>query len=251
MALIPIKDFAQKSARTLVDWLFPPTCLGCGEEGVFICPECFSKVKLVPRDVCNYCGSFTSKKGECPNCDGKKLPYTGFRAFAYYDGVVRQAIHHLKYQNDLTIGRYLAGWLQLVYQRTDWDTDLIIPIPIGEQKRLERGYNQAERLSKPLSELLGIPYTCDALVRINEISSQVGLNHEQRRENVRQAFVARAREVKNKNILLVDDVFTSGATMEAAATELMAAGSTKVFCLTVAKVNHLLDGIDFLLMNNV
>ncbi len=192
-----------------------------------------------------------SKKGKCPNCYDKKLPYAGFRAFAYYDGVVRKAIHHLKYQNDLTIGRYLAGLLQLVYQRTDWDVELIVPIPIGEQKKQERGYNQAERLAKPLSDLLNIPLSCDALVRINEISSQVGLNHEERRENVRQAFIAKALQVKGKRVLVVDDVFTSGATMEAAAAELMGAGAAKVYCLTVAKVNHLQDSIDFSLTNNV
>lgn len=236
-----IKDLTQNIARTALDWLFPPTCLGCGEEGVFICPECFSKIKLIPRDVCNFCGSFTSKKGKCPNCDGKEHPYVGFRAFAYYDGVIRKAIHHLKYQNDLTIGRYLAGLLKLVYQRTDWEVDLVIPIPIGEQKKQERGYNQAERLAKPFSESLKIPFSSDALIRISEISSQVGLNHEERRENVRQAFAARALLVKDQRILLIDDVFTSGATMEAAATELMGAGAKQVYCLTVAKVNHLLD----------
>lgn len=241
MASGQLRKFAQNISRTTLDWLFPPTCLGCGEEGVFFCPECFSKIKLVPQTVCNYCGGFTSKKGKCPNCANKRLPYAGFRAFAYYDGVVRKAIHHLKYQNDLTIGRYLAGWLQLVYQRTDWEVDLIVPIPIGEQKRVERGYNQAERLAKPLSEMLEIPFTSEALIRINEISSQVGLNHDQRQENVRQAFVAKAQSVKQKSVLLLDDVFTSGATMEAAATELMQAGASKVFCLTVAKVNHLLD----------
>jgi ComF family protein len=235
------KGFTQTFARTALDWLFPPTCLGCGEEGVFICPECFSKIKLVPRDVCNYCGSFTSKNGKCPNCDNKQSPYSGFRAFAYYDGTIRKAIHHLKYQNDLTIGRYLAGLLKLVYQRTDWEVDLIVPIPIGEQKRLERGYNQAERLAKPLAELLEIPFRSDALIRINEISSQVGLNHVERQENVRQAFVANSPQVKGRIVLVVDDVYTSGATMEAAATELMAAGAKRVYCLTVAKVNHLLD----------
>lgn len=236
-----LRIFTQNLSRTALDWLFPPTCLGCGEEGVFVCSECFSKIKLVPRDVCNYCGAFTNKKGKCLNCEGKTLPYKGFRAFAYYDGVVKKAIHHLKYQNDLTIGRYLDGWLQLVYQRTGWEVDLIVPIPIGEQKRLERGYNQAERLVKPLAEMLDIPFTCDGLIRINEISSQVGLNHQQRQENVRQAFVAKAQEIKCKRVLLVDDVFTSGATMEAAATELVAAGAMEVFCLTVAKVNHSLD----------
>ena len=237
----PILRSVQTIARTTLDWLFPPTCLGCGEEGVFICPECFSRIKLIPRDVCNFCGSYTSKQGKCVNCDNKVLPYAGFRAFAYYDGVVRKAVHHLKYQNDLTIGHYLAGWLHLVYERTDWDVDLIVPIPIGEQKRAQRGYNQAERLAKPLAEMLDMPFSNEALIRINELSSQVGLNHEERRENVRQAFVANAHMVKGKTILLVDDVFTSGATMEAAATELVGSDAQKVYCLTVAKVNHLLD----------
>ncbi|MDD2522169.1 MAG: ComF family protein [Anaerolineaceae bacterium] len=236
-----MKNFTLSIARTALDWLFPPTCLGCGEEGVFICPECFSKIKLVPRDVCNYCGAYTSKKGKCANCHDRQLPYAGFRAFAFYEGVIRKAIHHLKYQNDLTIGRYLAGLLTMVYQRTNWEADLVVPIPIGEQKRYERGYNQAERLAKPLAELLEIPFTSEALIRINEISSQVGLNHEERRENVREAFVANARLLEGKKVLLVDDVFTSGATMEAAASEVMAAGATRVFCLTVAKVNNLVD----------
>jgi ComF family protein len=241
MPLRPEKNFTLSIARTALDWLFPPTCLGCGEEGVFICPECFSKIKLVPRDVCNYCGAYTSKKGKCANCHDRQLPYAGFRAFAFYEGVIRKAIHHLKYQNDLTIGRYLAGLLTMVYQRTNWEADLVVPIPIGEQKRYERGYNQAERLAKPLAELLEIPFTSEALIRINEISSQVGLNHEERRENVREAFVANARLLEGKKVLLVDDVFTSGATMEAAASEVMAAGATRVFCLTVAKVNNLVD----------
>jgi len=245
MSYQKFEGFAQSIARTALDWLFPPTCLGCGEEGVFICPECFSKIKLIPRDVCNYCGSYTSKKGKCPNCHGKVLPYAGFRAFAYYDGVIRKAVHHLKYQNDLTIGRYLAGLQKLVYERTDWEVDLIVPIPISEQKRAERGYNQSERLVKPLSEFLNIPFSNDALIRINETSSQVGLNKEERRENVRQAFVAKTNPVKGKKVLVVDDVFTSGATMEAAATELRGAGASKVYCLTVAKVSYSIDELIF------
>lgn len=239
MSASNLYDKTHNLAQTALDWLFPPTCLGCGEEGVFICPDCFSKIKLVPKDVCNYCGSFTSKKGKCPQCAGRTLPYAGYRAFAYYEGVVRKAIHHLKYQNDLTIGRYLAGLLKLVYQRAGWQVDLIVPIPIGEQKRLERGYNQAERIAEPLAKLLKIAVTNEALLRINEISSQVGLNQDQRRENVRQAFIAKATLLKDRKILLIDDVFTSGATMEAAAAELMHVGAKCVCCLTVAKVNHL------------
>ncbi len=106
---------------------------------------------------------------------------------------------------------------------------------------IERGYNQAERIAKPLSEQLKIDFSDDALIRISERSSQVGLNQAERRENVRQAFVARAKPVKGKRILVVDDVFTSGATMEAVATELKQAGAKEVYCLTIAKVNHLIN----------
>ncbi|NLE83349.1 MAG: ComF family protein [Chloroflexi bacterium] len=230
----------QNSAFSALDWLFPPICLGCGMEGVFICNDCFSKINLLPRDVCNFCGSYTSKQGKCAQCHNRQLPYVGFRAFAFYDGVVRKAIHHLKYQNDLTIGRYLAGFLEMVYQRSTWETDMVIPIPIGEQKMQQRGYNQAERLAKPFSERLNLAYSSDALIRINETSSQVGLNQDERRENVRQAFVARANQVNGKRILLIDDVFTSGATLEAASLELMGAGASQVHCLTLAKVNRLI-----------
>lgn len=241
MASSPLLYQANQIAQNVIDWLFPPICLGCGEEGVFICPECLPKIQRVPNDVCKYCGSFTSKKGKCANCDGKTLPYEGFRAFAYYDGTIRKAIHHLKYQNDLTIGRYLAGMLSMVYEKAGWETDLILPVPIGEQKMMERGYNQAERIAKPLSERLKIDYSDDALIRISERSSQVGLNQAERQENVRQAFVARSKPVKGKRILVVDDVFTSGATMEAVATELKQAEAKEVYCLTIAKVNHLIN----------
>jgi ComF family protein len=241
MASSPFSQQIKNAGYNALDWLFPPICLGCGEEGVFICPDCFSKIYLIPQDVCSYCGSYTSKSGRCANCFGKVLPYEAYRGFAFYDGVIRKGIHHLKYQNDLTIGRYLAKILKTVYDRAGWVVDLIVPIPIGEKKMEERGYNQAERLARPLSDLLNLPMIPEALIRINEISSQVGLNQTERRENVRQAFVAKANLVRGKCVLLVDDVFTSGATMEAASTELKQAGASKVFCLTVAKVNHFVD----------
>jgi ComF family protein len=219
-----------------LDWLFPPACLGCGKEGDFICQECFAKVRLVPNKVCNLCGNFTSKKGYCPNCARNKPEYSGFRAFAYYEGTIRKAIQQLKYHNDLGIGRYLAGFLELTYARTGWDADLVVPIPIGAAKREQRGYNQAERLAQPFCERTGISYCPEALSRIHEFSSQVGLNEKERQANVRNAFIAAAKLVKGKSVLLIDDVFTSGATMQAAASEVLSAGADTVWCLTLAKV---------------
>jgi len=223
---------------SVLDWIFPPSCLGCGKEGVFICSKCFSDVNIVPANVCNTCGNFTSKKGYCPQCARYPISYSGFRAFAYYDGVIRKAIQQLKYHNDLGIGRYLSEFILKTYQRTTWDAEIIVPIPIGETKREQRGYNQAERLAKPLAEKLGLEYRPEVLIRIHERYSQVGLNVDERRANVRDAFMARSKYVKGKKVLLVDDVFTSGATMEAASREIIQAGANKVWCITLAKVNH-------------
>ena len=235
----------------LLDWFFPPACLGCGIEGVNICSDCFAKIELLPSNVCNLCGSFTSKSGFCPQCAKQKPTYSGFRAFAFYTGVMRKAVQQLKYHNDLSIGSYLAGLLEITYARTGWDVDMVVPIPIGEVKRKQRGYNQAERLAKPFSRELNFSYDPTALTRIHEISSQVGLDQNARHENVRNAFVAGSNKVRDKRVLLIDDVFTSGATMQAAANELIFAGADKVFCLTLAKVKYEISEIDFSISNNV
>lgn len=228
----------QKIGTEIIDWLFPPACLGCGKEGVVICQECFSSIQLVPKNVCNFCGDFTSKQGRCPRCEKHKPSYSGFRAFAYYDGIIRTAIHKLKYQNDIGIGNYLAELLKTELLRTNWEIDTIVPVPIGEEKRKTRGYNQAERLAKPLASLTSIEYKPLALKRIRESASQVGLDRSARQANVKDAFIAQANLIKDKTILIVDDVFTSGATMEACSSELLYAGAKKIYCLTLAKVNH-------------
>ncbi|HHX09656.1 MAG TPA: ComF family protein [Chloroflexi bacterium] len=241
----------QKISLNVIDWLFPPACLGCGKEGVVICQECFSKIQVLPKNVCNYCGEFTSKQGRCPKCGSHKPSYAGFRAFAYYTGIIRSAIHRLKYQNDISIGFYLAELLRTELMRTNWQIDVIVPVPIGEEKRKSRGYNQAERLAKPLASLTQIDYQPLALRRIREVGSQVGLDKLARQANVKDAFVAQASLVKDKTVLVVDDVFTSGATMEACSSELLYAGAKEIYCLSLAKVNNEISQIDFLVSNNV
>lgn len=238
MASRSIYQRTRDLSRNLVDWVFPPACIGCGLEGVFICSDCFATINFSPTSVCNFCGAYTSKRGFCPVCAKRKPAYAGFRAFASYDGVIRKAILQLKYHNAVGLGRYLAGLLEVTYHRAGWDAEVVVPVPIGEMKREQRGYNQAERLAQPLAEALQLNYYPEALKRFHEISSQVGLNELERHANVRKAFVATAKYVKGQKVLLVDDVFTSGATMQAAARELIEAGAGLVWCLAVAKVDH-------------
>jgi len=219
----------------VMDWVFPPTCPGCGIEGELICEECESKiVRLVGRQ-CKYCGLSVTGSDICGRCRDENHSYEAYRGYGYYTGVLRLAILRLKYQNDIGIARILASYLETLVLSNDWNFDIVVPVPLSAKKLEERGYNQASRLAKPLAALLGKVYKPDALVRLREVSSQVGLNKAARLENVKDAFRGNPKIAKGKSILLVDDVFTTGATLESAASELMMVGARKVYALTLAK----------------
>ena len=218
-----------------IDWVFPPHCLGCGVEGEIICQECYAAIKRIPANTCPYCNAYVSTNGHCPNCRNRKPAYTQFRAFAYYGGVIREAIHHLKYQNDVGVARVLAGYLLKVVQAENWEFDLIVPVPLSKSKQEQRGYNQAERLAQPVAEKLAKPLSTNALFRIRENASQVDLDVQSRRANVRGVFEADPAIVKGKKILLIDDVFTTGATLESTSQSLRDAKSGLVYAVTVGK----------------
>lgn len=222
----------------LVDWIFPPTCPGCGIEGELICEACESKIQRLVGRLCKYCGQSVQGADICGSCRGMDHAYEAYRAYGIYDGVLRDAILRLKYQNDIGIAQKLAKYLETVARSTSWDYQIVVPVPLSSNKLRERGYNQANRLAKPLAMLLEKPFRPYALRRIRETSSQVGLDMRARFENVDNAFRADPKQVKNLSVLLVDDVFTTGATLQSAATELRIAGASKVFALTLAKSSH-------------
>ncbi len=218
-----------------IDWIFPPHCLGCGLEGEIICPDCYATIKRIPANVCPYCNAYVSTSGHCPSCKNQKPPYAQFRAFAYYGGVIREAVHQLKYQNDVGVARVLASYLLKVIHAETWKIDLVVPVPLSRSKQEQRGYNQAERLAQPVAQALGKPISTEGLLRIRENASQVDLDVKSRRENVRGVFEADPTIVKGKRILLIDDVFTTGATLESASKALRDAKSDLVYAVTVGR----------------
>lgn len=228
----------------LVDWVFPPTCPGCGIEGELICETCESKMPRLLGKRCKFCGLSVTGANICGSCRGEDHSFEAFQAYGFYTGVLRDAVMRLKYQNDIGIARKLAEYLEILVLSSNWTFDIIVPIPLSSQKLEERGYNQASRLAKPLAALLEKPYRPDALTRIKEISSQVGLDRRSRLENVSNAFRANPKIAKEKSILLVDDVFTTGATLESAASELKMAGAQKIYALTLAKTNRFVKNFE-------
>jgi ComF family protein len=144
-------------------------------------------------------------------------------------------MHRLKYSRDIALGEALARSLAQFLQQLEWEIDLVTPVPVGVARRAERGYNQATLLAFPLALAGGIPFRSRALLKVRETRSQVGLSSVQRRENVSKAFHAISGRVASRNVLVVDDVTTSGATVEACAFALREAGALHIYGLTLAR----------------
>lgn len=140
----------------------------------------------------------------------------------------------MKYRRDRGLGEALAGQMAPFVLGLRWPFDAVVSIPLGKNRLRERGYNQVAMLAMPLSSLLDVDYFPQALTRIRETRSQVGLTTVQRQENVRGAFLA-STQVRGRKLLLVDDVATTGATLSSAAEALYACGAEDVFAVTIAR----------------
>ena len=147
---------------------------------------------------------------------------------------VQEALHRLKYRRDVGLGDSLAEHMTRYVAGLNWPIDVIIPMPLGRRRLRERGYNQAGLIARPLAMALGLEYAPRELSRRRETRSQVGLSQQERRENVRDAFVA-DRRVTGKTVLVVDDVATTGSTLSSSAEALFLSGAKDVYALTVAR----------------
>jgi competence protein ComFC len=151
---------------------------------------------------------------------------------------LRNALHRLKYERDIALGETLARPLITLLQDLNWEVDFVTAVPAGIARRAERGYNQASLLALPLALGSGLPYHSRVLSKKSGTPSQVGLSLAERRANVAGAFQARPDKIQGiqgKRVLVVDDVTTSGATMEACAAALSKAGASRVYGLTLAR----------------
>jgi ComF family protein len=148
---------------------------------------------------------------------------------------VREAIHRLKYKGDIGLSETFTTKLVELLVELNWKVDTVTAVPLSRQRLKQRGYNQAGLLGWPLAKALCVPYASQAIVRIRNTGSQVGLSIRERQENVRGAFGANPRFVRGKNVLIIDDVLTTGATMQACARAFLEAGAFSVYGITLAK----------------
>jgi ComF family protein len=148
-------------------------------------------------------------------------------------GKLQEAIWALKYENTPGLGDPLGARVAACFEQTDWQVELIVPVPLHAKRLRERGYNQAQQIAEPAARRLGLPCIPDALTRTRHTQSQVTLDRQQRQNNMQEAFAANATQVGNRAVLLVDDVYTTGATLAACAQALLDAGVSRVYGLAV------------------
>ncbi len=221
---------------TALDWVFPPECAACGEPGDRLCSNCQGKIHFLPNWR-------EDQEGVQPLVESRDAHGQHFRSascsesrhLAYYEGVIRECIHSLKYHENRGLGAFFAKWLARLVDQAGWVVDLVMPVPLSEQRFRQRGYNQSSLIARPLAFQLGIAYNPYGLRRILDTPSQVGLSAEARRRNVAKAFLAEGTIVKGKSVLLVDDVMTTGSTLNACADALVFAGAVEVYAVTIGR----------------
>jgi len=262
----PVNNFLE-AKNFLLDLLFPKFCLGCQKEGAYLCEDCRG---ILDINQFNYCLCENSPQtlpphstlGKCPKCSSKNLSGLYFALPYKEKQLTKKLIYQFKYQpylKDLSkvLASLIIEHLILSGKNTNevWQNSVLIPVPLRRKKFNERGYNQSEELAKELSKILKIPVIANYLIKTKETNSQMTLKKDERETNLLGAFkiaspsacnngpLAPSRRVattkqsfnlQNKKVFLVDDVYTTGSTMQECAKVLKAHGAKSVWgiCIT-------------------
>jgi ComF family protein len=223
-------------AEVAVDSFFPRRCASCGKMGSFLCPDCLRNLPSLLSPICPKCGRPQASGIVCPGCRQRQAEIDGIRSLFRFDEVIRKVIHQLKYQNLRALSPCLAELLANYLQSNPLPGEAIIPVPLHPRRLRERGYNQSSLLTRELGGLINLPVIEDCLIRVKQAQPQARTTTlEERRRNVANAFACRDWQVRDKKIILIDDVCTSGATLESCATTLKANGAVSVWGLTLAR----------------
>jgi ComF family protein len=232
--------------KTLMDILYPRQCVGCGvsspETFRYICWDCWSDAPLVEPPFCNLCGDPVAGAVEhqfiCYSCSAQKPAFVAARSATRYDGVVGESLRQLKYEKALWLAPDLAELLHRCFlaEYPTQSFDCIVPVPLYHVRRRGRGYNQSAILAHELSRRINCPVQKRILRRIRPTTTQTNLTAADRLSNVTNAFQYRKRErLAGRRVLLVDDVMTTGATVNACAKALKKGGAESVHVITVAR----------------
>lgn len=237
---------ARSVARSVVDLVLPPTCLACrkpvGDQGG-LCADCWNRIGFIERPYCERLGTpFPHDTGGAlisPAALADPPAYDRARAAARYSDVARDLVHLLKYGDRLDVARPLARWMARAGAEVIEDADALVPVPLHWTRLWRRRFNQSAVLARAISALTSVPVADRVLARERATRPQVGLARAERARNVQGAFAvpkSARTDVTGRSLVVIDDVLTSGATVDACARVLRRAGARRVDVLVLARV---------------
>ena len=226
--------------RNFIDLIYPRTCFSCNcsieHPRQYLCPDCENKMEPV-KEFCEKCGSYPVKN-LCNHCSDNNYSFSRARSVYKFGKEVQVLVHNLKYNEFSGIARFFARKMAEYINSMELFNriDLICPVPLHKVKKRERGYNQAELISKKLSDILNIRHLPHLIKRKKYTETQTSLSKRERKNNVKNAFrISNKYNIADKNILLIDDVFTTGATVNSISNLLKHNGVGKIYVLTIAR----------------
>lgn len=235
----------RRLASAVLDVVYPPACAGCGvllAETPGLCPRCWAAVPFIERPYCEVLGTpFSHDLGPgilSADAIADPPPFDRLRSAALYDAHARALVHALKYRDRTEIAPMMARWMVRAADGAVEAADLVVPVPLHRLRLLTRKFNQSAELARAIGRIAGKPVRCDAVARKRRTRRQIGLGPRAREENVRGAFAvteAGRAALFGQRVVLVDDVYTTGATASAVARVLKRAGAADVTVLTFAR----------------
>ncbi|MDJ0822683.1 MAG: ComF family protein [Paracoccaceae bacterium] len=232
--------------QTLVQMIYPPRCLSCGglvESDFGLCGECWRDTPFIAGLACDLCGTplpgQSDQAEHCDDCLTTARPWSQGRAALTYQGRGRRVVLALKHGDRHDIAKPAARWMARVTRELVTDQTLILPIPLHFHRLLARRYNQAALLGQALADELGCDFSPDALVRPRATPKLDGKRREERFEILCDSLSThpkRRSQIEGRDVLIVDDVMTTGATLASAAEAVLAVGATRVCISTLARV---------------
>ncbi|MCS7281545.1 MAG: ComF family protein [Desulfobacterota bacterium] len=225
------------SLKSVLHLVFPETCAGCGRDGKVFCEDCSKSLSFVePHLSCFLCGRLIGKLSLCGECLEQERNYSAGFFLYYYTGPVKNALCAFKFEGRKRAGRILVRLSERRILGMGLKFDYIVPIPVTEKKRKERGFNQAYIIAQEISRITRIPILCGHLIKSKETMDQSSLSKKEREKNVKGAFKIRnGSYFKGKKILIVDDLFTTGSTLMEASKVVKLAGADTVCVFALAR----------------
>lgn len=217
------------------------TCNACGKEifSGYFCEDCLKSIVKINKDKCFHCGRRTLYPvNYCDSCIEKNLNFDIARSVYEYQAPLSFVIQNFKYENAKYHAEFFANEMYEIFINENLYCDVITFVPMHEKRLRKRGYNQAELLAKELSKLVGVE-VLDCITKTKETEHQANLTQKEREKNLKGTFKANKKVVAGKSVLLVDDVMTTGSTVDAISKELKRAGATKISVLTLASVSKI------------